>query len=68
MIVDFARPHLRARSVGLYYLIRSVAVTPAALVGAVLWRAGPATPFYVAASAGLLGTLLFAHDELAPAR
>src|SRR6185436_7539150 len=53
MIVDFAQPHLRARSVGLYYLVRSVAVTPTALVGAVLWRAGPATPFYAAAAAGL---------------
>lgn len=63
MIVDFARPHLRARSVGLYYLVRSVAVTPAALIGALLWRVGPATPFFAASIAGLLGTLLFAWDE-----
>src|SRR6185503_18200097 len=29
MIVDFAQPKLRARSVGLYYLLRSLAITPA---------------------------------------
>jgi DHA1 family purine ribonucleoside efflux pump-like MFS transporter/DHA1 family bicyclomycin/chloramphenicol resistance-like MFS transporter len=68
MIVDFAQPHLRARSVGLYYLVRSVAVTPAALVGAVLWRIGPATPFFAASVTGLLGTLLFASDARAVTR
>ena len=30
MIVDSARDDLRARSVGLYYLIRSLSITPAA--------------------------------------
>ena len=63
MIVDFAEPHLRARSVGLYYLVRSMAVTPAALVGALLWRGSPALPFFVAAGAGFLGTALFAWSE-----
>jgi MFS family permease len=32
MIVDFAQDNVRARSVGLYYLIRSLSITPAALV------------------------------------
>jgi MFS family permease len=59
MIVDFAEPHLRARSVGLYYLIRSTAVTPAAFIGGLLWRSSPALPFFVAAAFGLLGTGLF---------
>jgi MFS family permease len=63
MIVDFAEPHLRARSVGLYYLVRSMAVTPAALVGALLWRGSPALPFFVAAGAGFLGTALFVWGE-----
>jgi len=63
MIVDFAEPHLRARSVGLYYLVRSLAVTPAAFVGALLWRGSPALPFFVAAGAGFLGTALFAWSE-----
>src|SRR4051812_44963907 len=58
MIVDFAEPHLRGRTVGLYYLIRSLAVTPAALIGGVLWRITPALPFVAAASIGVLGTLV----------
>jgi hypothetical protein len=33
MIVDFAREDVRARSVGLYYLVRSLSITPAAAIG-----------------------------------
>ena len=60
LIVDLAQPHLRARSVGLYYLVRSLAIAPAAFIGAVLWRVSPGLPFYVAAVAGVVGTVLFA--------
>lgn len=60
LIVDLAEPHLRARSVGLYYLIRSLAITPAAFIGALLWDVAPATPFYVAGAIGAVGTLRFA--------
>ena len=42
MIVDLVQPVLRARSVGLYYLIRSLAIAPAAFVGGVLWQITPA--------------------------
>jgi MFS family permease len=59
LIVDLAQPHLRARSVGLYYLIRSLAIAPAASIGALLWRVSPALPFYVAAVIGLVGTAVF---------
>jgi len=60
LIVDLVAPHLRARSVGLYYLVRSVAVAPAATVGAALWEVAPAAPFLAAAAVGLAGTLVFA--------
>jgi MFS family permease len=60
MIVDFAQEGLRARSVGLYYLVRSLSVTPAAAIGGLLWKIAPETPFVVAATIGLLGTLVFA--------
>ena len=60
LIVDLAEPHLRARSVGLYYLIRSLAITPAAFVGGLLWNVAPPMPFYVAGAIGTLGTLVFA--------
>jgi MFS family permease len=60
MIVDFAEPHLRARSVGLYYLIRSLSITPAALIGGLLWKFAPQTPFITASVIGLIGTIVFA--------
>jgi MFS family permease len=59
MIVDSARDDLRARSVGLYYLIRSLSITPAAAIGGLLWRISPQVPFVVAGVIGLLGTIVF---------
>jgi MFS family permease len=60
LIVDFAEPAIRARVVGLYYLIRSVAIAPAAFAGAILWERRPSDPFLAAFAIGLAGTLLFA--------
>ncbi|MGH9969234.1 MAG: MFS transporter [Pyrinomonadaceae bacterium] len=59
MIVDFAREDVRARSVGLYYLIRSLSITPAAAIGGVLWEIAPQAPFITASVIGLLGTIVF---------
>jgi MFS family permease len=59
MIVDFANPQMRARTVGLYYLLRSFAITPAAAVGGMLWRVTPQTPFVIAGTFGIVGTFLF---------
>ena len=59
MIVDFAEPRLRARSVGLYYLLRSLAITPAAAVGGLLWKISPQTPFVVAGVFGVVGSFVF---------
>ena len=60
MIVDFAKDGLRARSVGLYYLIRSLSITPAALIGGLLWRVAPEVPFVLAGIIGAIGTIVFA--------
>src|SRR5262249_28665745 len=60
MIVDFAESQLRARTVGLYYLIRSLTVTPAAAVGGLLWRGAPQLPFITAGVIGLIGVTVFA--------
>jgi MFS family permease len=60
LIVDLAQPVLRARTVGLYYLIRSVAITPAAFIGGLLWERQPSLPFVFAMIVGLFGTLFFA--------
>jgi len=60
MIVDFANENMRARSVGLYYLVRSLSITPAALIGGLLWKIKPEVPFITAGIIGVLGTLVFA--------
>ena len=60
MIVDFAREDLRARTVGLYYLVRSITITPSAAVGGLLWNVSPSAPFITAGVIGLVGTIVFA--------
>jgi MFS family permease len=59
MIVDFAQDNLRARSVGLYYLVRSLSITPAAAIGGLLWKVTPQLPFIVAGVIGIVGTVVF---------
>jgi MFS family permease len=59
MIVDLAKENVRARSVGLYYLVRSLSITPAAAIGGLLWSITPKLPFIVAGVIGLIGTLVF---------
>lgn len=59
MILDCAEPQLRARSVGLYYLMRSLAITPAAAIGGLLWKVTPQTPFVIAGAFGVAGTFIF---------
>jgi MFS family permease len=60
MIVDFAEHNLRARSVGLYYLVRSLSITPASAIGGLLWKIRPQIPFLAAGVIGMAGTFLFA--------
>lgn len=60
MIVDFAQEGLRARSVGLYYLVRSITITPSAAIGGLLWKITPEVPFITAGVIGLIGTIVFA--------
>lgn len=59
MIVDLAHDNIRARSVGLYYLLRSLSITPAAAIGGLLWKIAPAVPFVTAGVIGLIGTAVF---------
>lgn len=59
MIVDLADPTRRGRTVGLYYLTRSLSITPASVIGGLLWKISPGIPFFVACSIGLAGTLIF---------
>jgi len=59
LILELVTPALRARSVGLYYLVRSLAIAPAAFIGGLLWRVRPALPFYIAGAVGLAGVAVF---------
>jgi MFS family permease len=68
LIVDLAQPEYRGRSVGLYYLIRSVAISPAATVGGLAWGRSPTLPFVAAGMLGLAGTLAFALTVEEPRR
>jgi MFS family permease len=60
MIVDLAQTNLRARTVGLYYLVRSLSITPASAIGGLLWKIRPQIPFFLAGIIGLVGTIHFA--------
>ncbi len=60
LIVDLAVPSLRARSIGLYYLIRSLTIAPAAFIGGLLWEVTPALPFWMAGVIGFIGVVVFA--------
>ena len=60
MIVDFARQDVRARTVGLYYLVRSLSITPAAVIGGLLWKLSPEVPFVTATAIGIVATIVFA--------
>jgi len=59
LILDLVCPDLRARSVGLYYLVRSLAIAPAATIGGFLWKVSPTVPFLMAGAVGGVGVLLF---------
>jgi len=60
LIVDLVQPEVRARGIGLYYLVRSLAITPAAMAGGVLWKITSPLPFMVAGAVGFIGAALFA--------
>ncbi|HEV2856101.1 MAG TPA: MFS transporter [Thermoanaerobaculia bacterium] len=60
LIVDLASAGARGRAVGLYYLIRGLAVFPASLVGGWLWTIDRRLPFYAAFAVGVAGFLVHA--------
>ena len=61
LIVDLAAAGARGRAVGLYYLLRGLAVFPAPLVGGWLWTLDRRLPFYVAFAVGVAGFLVHAR-------
>jgi MFS family permease len=61
LIVDLASAGARGRAVGLYYLIRGLAVFPASLAGGWLWTIDRRLPFYAAFAVGVAGFLVHAR-------
>ncbi len=59
LIIAQARPELRARTYGAYYLIRDCVVTTGSFLGAWLWSLSPQANFIGAALCGVLGTLWY---------
>jgi MFS family permease len=60
LIMDLSPDHCRAGMFGLYYLIRDVFVSAAALGGAFLWQISPETNLIAAFVFGIIGTVGFA--------
>jgi hypothetical protein len=42
------------------YLLRSVAISPAAFIGGLLWNVTPSLPFVLAGAIGMVGRAVFA--------
>ncbi len=59
LIIGEAKPELRSRTYGAYYLIRDCVVTSGSFLGAWLWSVSPQANFAGAAVCGALGTLWF---------
>lgn len=59
LIVGYARPEARGRTVGAYYLIRDTCVSAGSLLGAWLWQFGPRVNFWSAAALGAAGTAVY---------
>jgi len=60
LIMNLAPNSCKAGMFGLYYLIRDIFVSAAALGGAFLWQISPETNFILAFLFGCIGTLGFA--------
>ena len=59
LIVGYARPEMRGRTVGAYYLIRDTFVSFGSLLGAWLWHFGPSVNFWGATALGVAGTAVY---------
>ncbi|HEX3421480.1 MAG TPA: MFS transporter [Candidatus Udaeobacter sp.] len=59
LIIGYSDPARRGQTVGTYYLVRDLIVSTGAILGAYLWKLGPALNFLGAAAIGAVGTILY---------
>jgi len=59
LIIGYSDPSKRGQMVGTYYLVRDLIVSAGAILGAYLWKLGPALNFLGAAAIGAAGTIFY---------
>jgi MFS family permease len=59
LIIGYSDSERRGQMVGTYYLIRDLIVSTGAILGAYLWKLGPALNFLGAAAFGAVGTIFY---------
>jgi MFS family permease len=59
LIIGYSDSDRRGQVVGAYYLVRDLIVSTGAILGAYLWKLGPALNFLGAAALGIAGTIFY---------
>jgi MFS family permease len=59
LIIGYSEPERRGQMIGAYYLVRDLIVSTGAILGAYLWKLGPALNFLGAAALGVAGTVFY---------
>ena len=59
LIIGYAESERRGQMIGAYYLVRDLIVSTGAILGAYLWKLGPALNFLGAAAFGVAGTIFY---------
>lgn len=59
LIIGYADSKRRGQMVGAYYFVRDLIVSAGAILGAYLWKLGPASNFLGAAALGVAGTIFY---------
>jgi hypothetical protein len=59
LFLRLREPQRRGQMIGAYYLIRDLIVSTGAIIGAFLWKLGPAINFLTAALLSFVGTVLY---------
>jgi len=59
LIIGYSEPERRGQMIGAYYLVRDLVVSTGAILGAYLWKFGPALNFLGAAVIGVAGTIFY---------
>jgi MFS family permease len=59
LIIGYSESQKRGQMIGAYYLVRDSIVSTGAILGAYLWKLGPALNFLGAAALGVAGTIFY---------